>query len=76
MVRFGLVLVRVGHSVTLWCDGGFILDSPGRIIQLELEILWGVIQLELETHCRVIQFELDVCCHVVQLELEFPCSVI
>jgi hypothetical protein len=58
-----------------------LLEYPGRMTQLELEILWRVIYLKLETHYHFIklelefpisdiQLELDVCYRVVQSELD------
>jgi hypothetical protein len=46
------------------------VEYPGRIIQLELVILWSVVQLELDIRCHVVQLELDIRCRVVQLELD------
>jgi hypothetical protein len=46
------------------------LEYPGRITQLELEILWGVIKLELDIRSHVDQLELDILYRDVQLELD------
>jgi hypothetical protein len=52
------------------------LEYPDRIIQLKLEILWGVVQLELETRCHVIQLDLEFPCSDIQLELDARCRVV
>jgi hypothetical protein len=44
------------------------MEYPGQIIQLELEILWGVAQLELDVRCGVVQLELDV--HLVNRSIK------